>query len=160
MDLGPRPASAFLFPQLVQAKIDDDSSHPRHKAGFALELFEALPGFDPGFLRKIHRLFLVAHHAECPRINFIPMPGDQFLERLHVAFLGCINQGFVFSGRVIEFPRHRFDVVGWLTIQSSQSLPLVEGKSPEMRGSRWQAKSTAFANALNSASTTWCGSPP
>ena len=34
------------------------------------------------------------------------------------------------------------------------NLPLVEGIWFEIRGSRWQAKSKALANALNSASTT------
>ena len=46
------------------------------------------------------------------------------------------------------------DVDDSAAIQVSQSFPLVEGTSPLIRGSRWQAKSTALANALNNASTT------
>jgi len=43
---------------------------------------------------------------------------------------------------------------------ANQSFPFVLGNWPAMRGSRRQAASVARANALNSASTMWCGSSP
>jgi len=45
--LGPHP---LLPPQLVEAQIDDDARHPRGETGFALELYQTLPRFDPCLL--------------------------------------------------------------------------------------------------------------
>ena len=57
-----------------------------------LKLFEALPAFDPCFLRDIERLFLIAQHAEGAGVDLVPMAMHQLLVRGHIALLGGSHQ--------------------------------------------------------------------
>ncbi len=127
---------SLLLPQLVEAEIDDDPRQPGHETGFALKLLQSLPGLHPGFLRKINGVFLISHHAESAAVDFVPMPGDEFLKSLHAALLRGFHQRFIVSRSEIEFLRHSLDVTSSAAIQSVQSLPLVLGTWLAIRASR------------------------
>ena len=53
--------------------------------------------FHPCFLRKINGFFFIPHHAEGAGIDFVPMPRDQFLEGVGIAFLRGLHQRGIFS---------------------------------------------------------------
>jgi hypothetical protein len=78
----------------------------------------------------------------------------QLLEGQHVTGLGFTHQDVVSGGGIVAAARHVFDGGVQGTYSPLHNLPLLLGTAPAMRGSRWQARSTALAKALKSASTT------
>src|SRR5262249_51502048 len=106
-----------LFAQLVKAEVDDDPRHPGPEARFPLELLQPLPAFNPRFLRKINCFFLIPHHTERPRVDLVTMPGDEFLEGPHIAFLRRLYQRLIVSRGMI-FITHFLDGLGADHIQA------------------------------------------
>ena len=151
-------ALSLLLAHGVEAEVDDDARHPGGETRFALELHQPLPALHPGFLRKINRFILIPHHAVGPRVNLVAMPGHQFLKGRHVALLRRPHQRLVLGGGLIlvlsSVGRGCANVRDIQGIGISHySFPLVLGNWPAMRGSRWQATSTALAKALKRASS-------
>ncbi len=79
------------------------------------------------------------------------MPGHQFLKRLQVARLRRPDQGIIGQGGT---GRSVFmgSTGGWRRLFNGLQPAFGAGQWPAIRGSRWQAASTAFGEGFDNAS--------